>query len=273
MLSYEDIIDEIGKNVYIYPLNVDNVRGNSINLTASNIAFSVNGRNLISQVEGKEKIIIRSKEVALIETKEIIYVSPRIGGTYHSKVGKVSKGLSHIGTTLDPGYIGTSLISVCNNNDSSIELDVGDTLVSVILYYLKTPTKYRNTNVISDHINVFKDAGVSTIDIVNITNLLDKEWNKNSISLKNKMEKDDGEFNRFSVEKKELQEQNRNKNLKLYGVPLLYVIIVGIIIWYIDKTSINKSGDLKITEKYVIIVMTALFTKLFDKYIQWQKGE
>lgn len=38
VLSIEDIKKEIGKNIFIWPFNEDNIKGNSINLTASKFA-------------------------------------------------------------------------------------------------------------------------------------------------------------------------------------------------------------------------------------------
>ncbi|MCX5964280.1 MAG: hypothetical protein NT070_14395 [Cyanobacteria bacterium] len=68
-----------------------------------------------------------------IETNESIWVSKKISGTYHSKVALVSKGLSHIGTTLDPEYVGCSLIAIHNHSNQDVsltpEIDTFATLV------------------------------------------------------------------------------------------------------------------------------------------------
>jgi hypothetical protein len=52
----------------------------------------------------------------------------------------VSSGLGHIGTTLDPEYMGLSLIAVHNHSSNQYELKVGTTFVSIMFHYLKTPT-------------------------------------------------------------------------------------------------------------------------------------
>ena len=46
MLSIEDIYREVGKNIFICPLNTDNFRDNSIDLTASEFAWNDPGPSL-----------------------------------------------------------------------------------------------------------------------------------------------------------------------------------------------------------------------------------
>lgn len=83
----------------------------------------------------------------LVETNETIWVSQNIAGTYHSKVYWVSKGMGHIGTTLDPDYIGASLISVHNHSNDPIKLTPEkDTFVSLVFYYVKTKSSIPHLN-------------------------------------------------------------------------------------------------------------------------------
>ncbi|MBS9389341.1 MAG: hypothetical protein HEQ33_10755 [Dolichospermum sp. WA123] len=110
-LSDQDIKRELGINIYIYPYNKGNLKGANYNLTASEFAWSLKTRQRIYNSQEK-KIIIDPGDTALIETNESIWVSKKITGTYHSRVTQVSHGTGHIGTTLDPNYIGPSLIAV-----------------------------------------------------------------------------------------------------------------------------------------------------------------
>nr|WP_282433633.1 hypothetical protein [Clostridium botulinum] len=91
-------------------------------------------------------MVIEKHTTALIQTNESIYVSNKICGTYHSKVSLCIKGLSHIGTTLDPCYFGTSLIAVHNNSEEDIKINVGDTFVSLMFYVLRTKSKCLHNN-------------------------------------------------------------------------------------------------------------------------------
>jgi deoxycytidine triphosphate deaminase len=151
-LSDQDIKRELGKNILIYPFRSKNIKNASYNLTASKLAWSLQTRQSIHQKdqfdnEKPGKLVIPPNTTALIETLETIWVSPRICGTYHSKVALVSKGLGHIGTTLDPEYIGPSLITVHNHSDKDIEIiPEQDTFVSLMFFYVKTGSSCSDNN-------------------------------------------------------------------------------------------------------------------------------
>lgn len=144
-LSDRDIKRELGKDILIYPFNEGELKPASYNLTPSKLAWKVkDGQSAYDS--SRKRIIIPSKSTVLIQTNETIWISKNICGTYHSKVSWVSKGMGHIGTTLDPDYIGNSLIAVHNHSDKSIELSLEDTFVSLIFYYVKTKSSVPHTN-------------------------------------------------------------------------------------------------------------------------------
>lgn len=134
MLSIVDIKRELGRNIYIHPLNISSIKSNSIDLHASQFAWSISTKK--SLFDGTNLIVIPPHDTALIYSKEAIYVSNKIGGTYHSKVRLVSNGLGHIGTTLDAQYIGLSVVALHNISDESKEIVVGSEFVTIIFNYL-----------------------------------------------------------------------------------------------------------------------------------------
>ncbi|MGH0599879.1 hypothetical protein [Bacillus mycoides] len=149
LLSDVDIKNELidGENLMIYPLKLENIKGSSINLTASKYAWRVSDGN---SAVTNNKIRIPANETVCIYTEESFWVSRRIGGTYHSKVSQVSTGLGHISTTLDPQWLGLSLIAVHNHTKEPKEITIGKTFVSIMLSYLYTPaTKGKNENAAS----------------------------------------------------------------------------------------------------------------------------
>ncbi len=150
-LGYYDIINELGKNILIYPLDHVVIKGASIDLTASKYAWSIKDGKSI--VKGKE-IIIPPKQTVIIFTNETIYVSEKICGTYHPRVSLVSQGLSHISTTLDPLFIGISKITLTNLSDNEIKLPVNSAFVSIILYYIKSPSKNTEAQNSKDFITI-----------------------------------------------------------------------------------------------------------------------
>lgn len=149
LLSDVDIKKELidGENLIFHPLKLENIKGSSINLTASKYAWRISdGHSAVKD----NKIRIPANETVCIYTEESFWVSRRIGGTYHSKVSQVSTGLGHISTTLDPQWLGLSLIAVHNHTKEPKDITVGKTFVSIMLSYLNTPaTKGKNENAAS----------------------------------------------------------------------------------------------------------------------------
>lgn len=137
MLSIVDIKKELGNNIYIYPVHIESIKANSIDLHVSKFAWSLNTKDRIDE-DGY--VVIPPKDTGLIYTEESIYVSDKIGGSYHSKVTIVSKGAGHIGTTLDAQYIGCSLIAIHNHTTSDLKLKIGSEFITLHLWYLNSPT-------------------------------------------------------------------------------------------------------------------------------------
>ena len=143
MLSIEDIYREIGKNIFLCPIDTKNFRDNSIDLTASEFAWTSKGEYIYDS--DTDTISVPPHETACILTREAIYVTGRIGGTYHSRVSLVKQGFGHVGTMLDPEYCGQSLIMLHNTTDKEQKIENikksahGVRIVSLVFYYLETP--------------------------------------------------------------------------------------------------------------------------------------
>lgn len=135
MLSIADIKRELGKNIFIYPLNPSAVKANSIDLHASRFAWSINTKKSLYD-STTNTITIPAHDTALIYTEEAIFVSNKIGGTYHSKVRWVSNGIGHVSGSLDAQYVGLSIIAMHNVSDTPKEIKAGSEFVTISLYYL-----------------------------------------------------------------------------------------------------------------------------------------
>ncbi|WP_308698348.1 hypothetical protein [uncultured Thomasclavelia sp.] len=136
MLSIVDLKKELGENIYVYPVHIESIKSNSIDLHVSKFAWSLSTKKSIGN---EDYIIIEPNDTALIYTEESIYVSNRIGGSYHSKVTLVSQGAGHIGTTLDAQYIGCSIVAIHNHSKNNLKLKVGSEFVTLQFWYLNTP--------------------------------------------------------------------------------------------------------------------------------------
>lgn len=143
-LSNRDLYYEFGSNILLFPFVPYNIKGSSINLSISKYAWDLNtNKKLLKKAVGdgdKEALIVPPYSTVAIATQEIIYVGNNICGTYHSKVGMMISGFSGISTTLDPGYIGTSLICLHNHTPYPQELIIGDTFVTLMIAYTLRPS-------------------------------------------------------------------------------------------------------------------------------------
>ncbi|MFJ7970961.1 hypothetical protein [Psychrobacillus sp. NPDC096389] len=180
MLSNTDIKRELvrAKKLSIYPLVLHNIKASSINLTASAHAWDIKSGDSVVTSD-KKKIILKAFSTVSIHTQEAIWVSRRIGGTYHPRVSLVAKGLSNISTTLDPQWYGLSLVTVSNTTDQDIELKVGDAFVSVMLYYVNSPAERGNIDNQASRPDLYSRFNLTDED----RDFLNQPWHKNHPSI------------------------------------------------------------------------------------------
>lgn len=249
VLSNVDLTKELkrSKNVGIYPLTYKNIKGSTYNLTASNYAWSINSEK--SLVKGN-KIVIPSKDSALIVTKEVIWVSKKMCGSYHSKVSIVSKGGGHIGTTLDPDWSGHSLITVHNHSDKDLVIDVDSTFVSIMFYYLNKRSSAQQDNHTSQLNYLYK-----FIDRKNISEeaskFLEEPWKSQSSNIIYKMKTEpDSDYNEL-VEKSKLSKYGINKKLRIF-----YIVLGALLIFPLIGTFYFQEGSvIQEISKYISFVL------------------
>lgn len=254
MLSRTDILKELGKGINIFPLNVDNIKENSVNLCTSKFAWATDSRDIYINEEehtkdkrfsltekpncrkyhfergktavvtdgDKRYIILLPLSTTLIETKEVLSIGENIGGTYHSKVGIVSKGLGHVGTMLGPNFSGDSLIAIHNVSTRLLVLEVGESFISVVFHYLNTPYTQINPTQ-SGHIEKFSQFGIRISDEENEE--LNADWKKKRLEVRSRMT----ESEQYRRAKKELTDL-RFANIKGYFNWTNAVILVALLV-------------------------------------------
>lgn len=175
-----------------------------------------------------DEIEVPPNGTALILTEESVWVSKKITGSYHSKVGVVSLGIGHIGTTLDPGWVGQSLIAVHNHTNDPIAIPVGSTFVSLMLLYLNTPASRANAN----------QAGRP--ELVNWKGLtheehqeLEEDWRITEVALRSKLKSSDNHKALFFEQNQSILIRSEKINKAFwyvlkYIVPQLLIIAVTI---------------------------------------------
>lgn len=141
LMTDVDINKALGKDIVIEPFLEDLLTPVGYDFTVGDFVFSLE-KGLLELKDGVYHL--PPKSTIQILTKESLWVSNRIGGTFHSKVSLVSKGLSHISTTLDPGWYGPLLITFRNNMDQQIPIKIDDAFVTLIFFKVLTPTQSKH---------------------------------------------------------------------------------------------------------------------------------
>lgn len=275
MLSKYNIDRELGKGICIVPFHPTNFKENSINLTISRNAWTLGegryyvinretivplkpgenapkgmqvfslgrGDSAISNGTNKKQLIMLPHTTTIIETSEVIGVDNRIGGTLHSKVGMVAKGIGHIGTMLGPCYCGHLMISLHNITDEIVCIPVGDTFVSLAFYYLDHPVETKQNSNISGHIDKLAAMGIH-VD-AKTTEYLTQSWKIQLDGIRGKM-KEEKNFTEYQQKKKVERRKHWLQYINVRNgiiVILMVAVIVGLffLAQYLDSKATQPS--------------------------------
>lgn len=266
LLTDVDIKKALGKDIVIEPCIESNLTPIGYDFTIGDFVFSLE-KGLLEPKEGV--YILPPKNTFQILTKESLWVSNRIGGTFHSKVSLVSKGLSHISTTLDPGWYGPLLITIRNNTDNEIPIKTTDTFVTLIFFKVLTPTKTRH----------WKPEFRKDI----LTNQLDNQTGEYIKKIKSilgnprvleKFERQVKEANKHMISKILASPRSKKwrEELSNIGTLIIYICIFGIIVlpFYGDKiklvlNNIGYDPSIFSVQLVAIIVLISLHISLKKK--------
>ena len=302
MLSKFDILNELGKGICIFPLTEDNIKENSINLSASEFAWAtissdiyldenepdkdkkfslkqdnnhnkkitIKAHNSAVVENGKNKyILLLPFSTTLIETKEVLSVNSYIGGTYHSKVGMVSKGLGHIGTMVGPNFSGDSLIAIHNTSQDLVVIKVEDTFVSVVFHYLDTPYTPNNPT-ISGHTDKFAKLGlvVSEEQLA----ILNADWKKNFDEVRFKMCESD-EYGKLKAKVK----KQKNEKLKKYfckkNLLISFITAFVLIGLFVAASIVDKNaGNTLWTDRYINVGCSGIIIAIVSFVLKYMKN-
>ena len=258
MLSNVDITKELNKNIFIYPLTPENIRGTTVNLKASEWAWSLKSKSsIVSTEKGIKNIIIQPHDTGLIETEEVIYTKNNIAGTYHSKVKQVSYGMGHIGTTLDPLWCGNSLIAIHNHSDEICKIKVGETFASLIFYYLNSNTTTGNTNT-AGQTEVLKGLKINQDQI---PSELEAEWRKDPSEIIKKCNQKEELDKLRNMRKKFGKPFYKNKICILIAFPVL-IILIGVVL---NKLQLNSD----ILKWYTSVGLSGVVATYFSFFVNY----
>ena len=135
----ERLIVQNGKNAQAHSLLIDPYEPKSLTPVGYDLRvgtpYATSNRRGRSSLKNGESLTIRPGATALITTLEKIEM-PRdclTSGFIESKVSKVSKGLSHISTTVDPDWRGNLLVAIHNHSNEPISLAYGEAFCTLVL--------------------------------------------------------------------------------------------------------------------------------------------
>lgn len=142
MLSDVDIRRYLGKEIGIFPFTSNSIQGSSIDLTASDIAWSLKTKKIVSNNKGE--IIIPPHDTVIVITKESVYLSKWLAGYVISRVSTVSHGIGAISNPVKPNWIGRLFLSFHNVSDEPHKLFVGKKIAVLVLHELNNMAKDHN---------------------------------------------------------------------------------------------------------------------------------
>jgi len=154
-LTDKDIDLLLDNEIVIHPYSEKNLTPVGYNLSFSKFIYSLTTHTFVNIIDnGKDPahFLIKPNETVLILTKETIWVSRNIGGTFHSKVSMVTQGLTHVSTTLDPGWQGQLLVPITNSTRQKHKIDIMNmngeylTFITLVLHRSENTSCIGNDN-------------------------------------------------------------------------------------------------------------------------------
>ncbi len=134
MLSDNDIYKYLGRRIGIYPLSEESIQGSCVELSTSDMAWSVNTKgNCCSD----GKIVIHPHESIIVLTKETVYVDNKFAGYCLLKVSIQANGIASICAPVKPGWIGKLFVRLYNTSDEEYEIEVGKRFIVMTVHKLR----------------------------------------------------------------------------------------------------------------------------------------
>lgn len=134
--------DDFFNRILVYPFHVRHLTPVGYDLTVGPWAVSLSRRLQIFLDPGAE-LTVGPRDTVLVLTEEYVGLPKRkhISGFIESKVSVVSRGFSHISTTVDHDWEGHLLIAVSNTRDYPLTLSRGDPFCTMTLFRNDTPAR------------------------------------------------------------------------------------------------------------------------------------
>ncbi len=146
---------EDGSKLHIYPFSESCMTPVGYDLRTGKLySSSVHGGPF--KLEDNGRIGVSRGDTVLIATLEKVDMPKdrSISALIMSRVSMVSKGLSHVATTIDPDWEGNLLIAMTNHSRSTIELQVGQPICTVVFFENKSAST-KNCEKLPGRLDIF----------------------------------------------------------------------------------------------------------------------
>ena len=146
--------------IYLYPFDEKSLTPVGYDIRVGEKYSSALKTDHFTLREG-ELIEIKPKDTILITSLEKIGMpkNRKISALILSQVSKVSKGLSHISTTIDPDWEGKLLIAIHNHSRDKVELRFGEPFCTVVFFENKSPST-KDCCKIPDRLDIYEQKWI-----------------------------------------------------------------------------------------------------------------
>jgi deoxycytidine triphosphate deaminase len=127
--------------IHIFPYEEECLTPVGYDVRVGNRYASAIDAKLYSLAKG-DKVVVKPQDTVLITTLETIEmpINRKVSAFITSKVSKVSKGLSHISTNIDPDWRGNLLIAIHNPSTRTVSLDHGEAFCTLNFILNNSPS-------------------------------------------------------------------------------------------------------------------------------------
>lgn len=140
LLTDTDIADLMKrKEIIIDPFDEKCLTPVGYDLRVGDCAISWKKKGDYVPVEEEQQITIDPGDTVLLSVRERIQISKNIAGTIHSKVSLVSRGFSHVSTTVDPGWKGELTVLISNVRNIPLTLKFEQPFCTLVFHKTESP--------------------------------------------------------------------------------------------------------------------------------------
>jgi deoxycytidine triphosphate deaminase len=259
VLSERDIIEELGKDILIYPFKQENLIGCCLWLTASEYAYSIKLKELVvPQVDSKSNKLffnLPKGDTILVWTNESVSLSDFFCGSIHSKVSLVANGIGHIGTKVNPSWSGILALALHNLSDLDVRIDVGETIAYLRLYRLGSKSSSPPDLDSSARLDIL--PGPPPPQLVNWINDRQNLWRKGS---RQALEKRLRESSEYKTAKETITQQSKFYRILLFIRKWAAPIAVSVLL--LIYLLVNQKKDIKDLIVALIPIVYAIVSEL-----------